>query len=160
MHVGQGTSFCCPRISVCPYPARSFDIQRCVSDGVRDCCGSVVGSLVLCWVLMHNACLWPGFLPLMVTAPGTQKAATFDLWKTYPDASYKTCPSTQKPESQMFLCSGNAELKMNIFCLSPKEILLENITYFVHLMELVQWSFLPLSAVHFPCPLQSTVCDP
>lgn len=160
MHVGQGRSFCCPHLPLGPVPDRSFDHQRYVSDGVRDCCIGVVGSLCLCWILKVDARLWPGFLPLTVTAQGTQKAATFDLWKIYPDASYKTCPSTHKPGSQIFLCGGHYEITINIFCLSPKKFLLEDIIYFVHAMEFVRWSFLLLSAVHFLCPLQSIVCDP
>lgn len=104
MHVGQGRSFCYPHLPLGLVLDKRFDHQT--YDGVQDCCIGVVGSLCLCWILKVDACLWPGFLPLTVTAPGTQKAATFDLWKTYPDALYKTCPSTHKPGSQICLCGG------------------------------------------------------
>lgn len=59
-----------------------------------------------------------------------------------------------------FACVLESDIKINIFCASPIECLMEYIVYFVPVMEFVCWNFLLLSAVHFLCPLHSNVCDP
>lgn len=59
-----------------------------------------------------------------------------------------------------FACVLESDIKINIFCALPIEGLTEYIIYFVPVVEFVYWNFPLLSAVHFLCPLHSTVCDP